>query len=653
MTTHARDQRTVRLQKAEAWQQLLGYTYAKHYDRTHTALQAITVCEREPLRPVEAVTADCHDAARVCGRITQMREMGKLAFLRLQDASGSLQICLNGEVLGDTMPQMLRLLDMGDFCGFGGEFFITRKGEPTLMARTITPLSKALLPLPEKFHGLTDTEASYRQRYLDLLSNEDTYARFQLRSKVIRTIRRFLDERDFTEIETRTLGLQTGGALARVFETHHNALDTPMVLRIALEIDHKLAMTGRFERVYEIGKCFRNEGTDPSHLQEFTMLEWYAAYKDMHWSMQEMQRLFHTLLDECLGTRQFTVLDKQGQPVLIDASAAFPQVNFAELLLVHAGLDIFSASDETVRTMAVEQYHLPANEAEKTSRANLLDYIYKKSARPHLVQPTYVMHYPTELKPLARPNGDGTSECYQLVLAGWEIMNAYGELIDPRTQRQLLEEQAAAKDAGDEEAMEVNEEFLTAMEHGMPPMTGFGMGIDRLVALLTTQPNLRDVVLFPMMKEDKPPLSHREAEEAYRRKKVVVIADPSKPLGSMANALAQLGISIGGHSHQPLFHANTLEDADGQVHYTDCFYGMVNLAGTQEDMHHFLDACYRANIQVFDFSQIMRQAHTDRQMREGYHAQKTHEIDYYAVGALVPADFEREFLSTLSLYGAA
>ncbi len=291
--------------------------------------------------------------------------------------------------------------------------------------------------------------------------------------------------------------------MARVFETHHNALDHDFVLRISLELEHKMLLAGRFERVFEIGKCFRNEGIDPSHLQEFTLLEWYAAYADLSDNMDWTQEMIQSVVEKTLRSSVCTVLDKNDKPVEIDWAGEWPRVKFEDLVHEYTKIKIKTATIKELRAYAETKCELDPKEGAKMGRGNLLDHIYKKKVRPLLIQPTFVMDWPTALKPLARPNGDGTSNSYQLLVAGWEVVNSYGELIDPRVQRELLEDQSAAKAAGDEEAMEVDEEFLTAMEHGLPPMTGFGMGIDRFVALITGQPNLRDVVLHPLLRPEE------------------------------------------------------------------------------------------------------------------------------------------------------
>lgn len=489
--------------KIAAWEEA-GFTpYAQTFERTYTANESHDFCKKTKLREASEILAAPKVQAKICGRIMNFRTMGKLSFLKIRDVSGDFQICLMKNIFGDQLKQFEKLLDLGDFCGFEGEFFMTKHGEPTLLATQVIPLTKALRPLPEKFHGLADKESCYRQRYLDLLTNEETFQRFQIRSNVIRMIREFLYSKHFTEVETRTLQAQAGGAMAKVFTTYHNALDHEFVLRISLELEHKMLLAGRFERVFEIGKCFRNEGIDPSHLQEFTLLEWYAAYADINDNMNWTQEMIQEIIPKVLGSSKCSVLDKNEKSVEIDWSGTWNRIKFGDLLKQYAKIDMEKITIEELRIYAVKNCELGGDEAKKMGRGNLLDHIYKKTARPYLIQPTFVTDWPTDLKPLARPNTDGTSDVYQLLVAGWEIVNSYGELIDPRIQRKLLEDQASAKSAGDEEAMEVDEEFLTAMEQGFPPMTGFGMGIDRFIALITGQPNLRDVVLFPLMRPEE------------------------------------------------------------------------------------------------------------------------------------------------------
>ncbi len=485
--------------------------------KTHSCLSAQQQAEQKGMRNIEEIQAGNSSAPvvyTVAGRMMLFRSMGKLAFAHIQDESGRMQICFQRDmfVISKTLPLdssaedvsplkiVEKLFDLGDFIGVTGEMFRTHHGEITLFVKEVTFLSKAIRALPEKFHGLSDREMCYRERNLDLLTNTETFQRFRLRSHVIREIREFFYEKDFLELETRILQPQAGGAMAQVFTTHHNALNHDFVLRIALELDLKMAMGGGFERVFEIGKNFRNEGIDPSHLQEFTMCEWYASYQNLYTNKQWTQELFQRIAKNCFGNTPVVLKNTMGEEVLIDFLAPFAEERFPDLLQKHAGLNMYTASDEEVRKVA---QLVGVEKISGVGRANLLDDIYKKTARPKLVLPTFVFDYPEALKPLARPKGDGTAECFQLVINGWEVVNSYGELIDPQLQRRLLEAQSSIKAGGDADAMELDESFLKAMEHGFPPMTGSGFGIDRLVALFTGQSNLRDTVLFPTMKPEK------------------------------------------------------------------------------------------------------------------------------------------------------
>jgi lysyl-tRNA synthetase class 2 len=303
------------------------------------------------------------------------------------------------------------------------------------------------------------------------------------------------------EIETPILQSQAGGAMARTFNTHHNDYDMDMVMRISLELEHKMMMVAGYNRIYEIGKNFRNEGSDPTHIQEFTMIEWYAAFETLATNMQWTQELIQELARDIAGKTTFMMRDKHDNPVEIDLGGQWPAVRFDDLLRQNAGIDFVTATNDEIWAKAKE-FGATNEELARMARPSQLDYIYKKSSRNNIVQPTFVTNYPGELKPLAQQNADGTAEIAQLIIGGAEITNQYAELVNPVTQRTLLESQSDAKAAGDDEAMEIDERFLTAMEHGMPPMTGFGMGIDRLVAILTEQDNLRDVIFYPIMRPE-------------------------------------------------------------------------------------------------------------------------------------------------------
>lgn len=436
----------------------------------------------------------------IAGRVMIIRGQGAILFIVLQDGIHRLQAVLKKDVLEESVFNLfVDTVDNGDFISVTGSLFTTNRGEESLLISDWAMATKALLPLPDKWHGLQDVEETYRKRYLDMVMDTTVYSRFVVRANVIRAIRQFLDSKNFLEIETPILQNQAGGAMAKVFNTFHNAYDMPMVLRIALELDHKILTVGGYERVYEIGKNFRNEGSDPTHIQEFTMIEWYAAYQTLETNIEWTQDLLQGIARDVIGKTSFTVYDKEGEACEVHFDGVWPRVSFKDLVLEHAGIDITTITLDEARTHAMK-WGMPEEEARVVSRGNLLDHIYKKSARGTIINPTFVTDFPGDLKPLAQQNPDGTARVAQLVIAGAEITNQYAELVDPTAERALLTAQACAKEGGDAEAMDIDERFLTAMEHGMPPMTGFGMGIDRLVAILTEQKNLRDVIFFPIMK---------------------------------------------------------------------------------------------------------------------------------------------------------
>jgi len=436
----------------------------------------------------------------LAGRIMSIRGQGAIVFVTMHDGTAHFQALFKKDVIdAEKFELFSQAVDIGDFVEVSGTFFVTKRGEKTLEAHDWRMLSKSLRPLPEKWHGLENIEEIYRSRYLDLVMDQEAHELFITRAKIIKAIREYLDKKNLLEVETPILQNQAGGAMAKVFETYHNDYAMDMVLRIALELDHKKIMTGGYEGVYEIGKCFRNEGSDPTHMQEFTMLEWYAAYKNLEDNMTWTEEMIKRIAFEVIGKKVFKVFDKEGKETEVNFDIVWPKVKFGDLVKENAGVDIASITLKEARSQA-KKWGMSEEEAGKTGRANLLDFIYKKSSRGKIVNPTFVIDFPGELKPLAQQNKDGTASVAQLVIAGAEITNQYAELVDPILERELLIAQSKAKEGGDEEAMEVDESFLRAMEHGMPPMTGFGMGIDRLCAILCERKNLRDVVFFPIMK---------------------------------------------------------------------------------------------------------------------------------------------------------
>ncbi len=483
--------RQVRIEKLEQVRAAGMHPYDTASKRTHTIQQILNDFAQNEKEGTEIILA---------GRSMAVRGQGAIMFVPIFDGTETIQAVFKQDVISADLFQLFsETIDIADFIEVTGTLFTTERGAQSILVKSWNMLSKALQPLPDKWHGLQDTDESYRKRYIDILMNPETRDRFVMRSRVITAIRKYFNDRDFMEVETPILQNQAGGAMARTFTTHHNDYDMDMVLRIALEIEHKMVMVGGYPRIYEINKNFRNEGSDPTHIQEFTMMEWYAAYETLEQNMMWTEELLRHLARDIVGKTVFTVYDKEGKGVEVDFDSVWERKRFDVLLKEKTGLDMQTASDEEVRSMA-EKWGMDAKESVTTSRANILDFIFKKSVRLAITHPTFITNYPSDLKPLAQQNADGTAEVAQLIIGGAEITNQYAELIDPLVQRSLLERQADAKAGGDDEAMEVNEAFLTAMEHGMPPMTGFGMGIDRLVAIFANQKNIRDVVLFPIMK---------------------------------------------------------------------------------------------------------------------------------------------------------
>ena len=432
----------------------------------------------------------------VAGRIMSWRDMGKAAFMDLRDSTGRIQLYVKIDMLGEEAYRSLTAsLDIGDIVGVTGEAFRTRRGEISVKADSVVILSKSLLPLPEKYHGLKDTDARYRQRYLDLIVNPEVKDAFVKRSKVITAIREYLDGKSFLEVETPVLHTQAGGASARPFITHHNTLDIDMYLRIALELHLKRLIVGGFERVYEIGRVFRNEGMDTRHNPEFTELELYQAFTDFEGMMNLTEDMVRTVAHKVLGTGK---VERDG--VEIDLDKPFARISMVEAVQKYAGVDFTQVETlEQARTLARE-HHIEYEERHK--KGDILNLFFETYCEDKLVQPTFLTGHPVDISPLAKRCKEAPeyTERFELFICGAEYANAFSELNDPIDQRARFEAQAALKAAGDDEACDVDEDFLTALEYGLPPTGGMGMGVDRLVMLLTGVSSIRDVLLFPTMK---------------------------------------------------------------------------------------------------------------------------------------------------------
>lgn len=437
---------------------------------------------------------------KIAGRITLMRKMGKLSFVTISDIYGSMQIALKKDLLGKEYDFFKKGFNIGDFMGVVGEVFTTKTGEKTVRASSIYFLGKALKPLPEKFHGIKDVDSCYRQRYLDLIMNNDTKDRFLLKFNFMREVRRYLEDNGYIEIETPVLIDHPSGATAKPFVSHHNALDMDVYLSIAPETYLKRAIVGGFNKVFEFARCFRNEGMDTTHLQDFTMLEGYCAYYNYKDNMVFLKNMLVSVITKLFTEPRITIGDR-----VIDFAGDWRVVTFRELILGDCGIDIgdYQTAEELLEEIERREIILESEtDIHLLGRGNLIDQLYKKVSRPRIIEPTFLIEHPVALSPLARANDDNGEvvDRFQLIINGAEVINAYSELVDPVDQRNRLMEQAKLKAGGDEEAMVMDNEYITAMEYGMPPISGWGIGVDRILQVLTGQDNIRDLVLFPLVR---------------------------------------------------------------------------------------------------------------------------------------------------------
>jgi lysyl-tRNA synthetase class 2 len=489
-----------RREKRAALEALGVQPFAYRYDRSHTASEALATYRDE--------MGETGPRVRVAGRLDHLSSHGKTTFGHLEDPSGRIQVYFRRDALGQSYD-LVELLDLDDHIGVEGTLFRTKKGEVTVKADTLTMLAKSLRPLPRgktqtgpegtvTFGGLTDSELRYRQRYADLAVHPDVRQIFVLRARAIAFIRRFLDERGFLEVETPILQPLYGGAAAQPFVTHHNALDMPLYLRIADELYLKRLLVGGIERVYEIGHDFRNEGMDRTHNPEFTMLELYQAYADYNDMMSLTEALMSGVVEHCLGT---TILDRDGRR--LDFTPPFRRVTFIEGVRERTGLDLRTAGEAEMRAVLLKANADP-EVISALAGGRLQDEVFKTFVEPHLIQPTFVIDYPKALSPLAKEhrNDPSLTERFELFVGGRELVNAFSELNDPDDQRRRFEDQVRQRAAGNQEAHSYDADYIRALEYGMPPAGGLGLGIDRLMMLIADKPSIRDVIIFPAMRPE-------------------------------------------------------------------------------------------------------------------------------------------------------
>lgn len=478
----------VRLEKEEKLKELGISVHPERYEITHSLKDA---------RNLE----DGVKNVRLAGRVMSKRKMGKISFMDLRDIEGKIQLVFKRDDIGEETYKLLHsTVDIGDFIGVEGEIFTTQAGEKSIQVLSYEFLGKALRPLPEKFHGISNQEMLYRERHLDLIMNDETKKRFLLRSKFIKLMREFLWEKGFIEVDTPVLQNTPSGATARPFITHHNTYDADVYLRISPELTLKKLVVGGFTNVFEIARDFRNEGISVNHLQDFTMVEGYSAYYNYKDNMKLMREMITYIIGNLFdGNLKVNISGTE-----IDFGDEWDEVSFRDLLIKDCGIDIndYPTAKELLAEIRNRGIQLEDENIENLGRGNLIDLLYKKVSRPYIIKPTFLTGHPIDLSPLARSNDDDPSitDRFQLIVNGQEIINGYSELVDSQEQEKRFIEQNTLKENGDEEAMSIDHEYIKAMEYGMPPISGWGLGIDRFLQFLTSSYNIRDVVLYPLLK---------------------------------------------------------------------------------------------------------------------------------------------------------
>ncbi len=521
------DEMQMRIEKSQRIKHMGIPIYPESYDK-ECKISTLLSRQNETFRSVEEVITDSKKEVSIAGRIVLFRSFWKIAFAHLQDDSGRIQIMFSRDNchihVGNERKAWLqewteelsafkfieKLVDLGDFIGIKGELFHTHKGELTVFASEFSFLGKALRPLPEKFHGINDDELKYRERYLDLISSPENMDRFIFRSRFIRTLREFYWKEWFHEIEWQVLTNAATGAAAKPYITHQDALDIDVFLRISHEIPLKLMNIAGMEKIFELWKAFRNEWQDPSHLPEHLHLEHNCSYWTYQDNMAFTEKMFDYLFDTLKLERKRKILNKQNELVDVDFTTPWERIDYIEMVKQDTGIDVSKYGNVEVLRKDIKDRGIEIEWMDSMGLTTLIDYLYKKMCRPKLIHPTFLYNYPIILKPFARRNDEHRehADAFQLVINGWELVNSDSELVDPIDQAHRFSEWEAAAKAWDEEAMTGDAEFVRAMEYGMPPISWWGMGVDRLIALLTTQNNLRDVILFPLMRPKNEIINH-------------------------------------------------------------------------------------------------------------------------------------------------
>jgi len=584
---------------------------------------------------------------RTAGRIISSKSHGKLTFAKLRDHSGDLQVCFMRDLIKfNTGREILESIEIAgeeksaykiaekfcqvwDYIGVKWDLFETKHGELTLFVDELQILSKAVRPLPEKWHGIKDQEAIYRQRYLDLIMNDESFERFQFRSKLIKAVREFYWQHDFTEIETPILWNSASWAAAQPFITHHNDFDDDFFLRIAPEIGLKMATVWRFERVFEMGKNFRNEGSDPSHMQEFSVFEHYAAYWNFEDNMKFTEDMFDHIFDSLWLERKREIIDKDGNARIVDFTTPWAKIDYIAGVEEKSWIDIskYTSEDEQILRDDIKSAGYTWEGMETQGTTTMIDYLYKKVLRPWITGPAFVYNYPKTMQPLARES-DSTEnivEQFQLVLNGWEVLKAYSELVDPKIQKENFDAQSGALESGDEEATSGDDDFVLAMEYGMPCQSGWGMGIDRIVSLLSGQENLRDVVLFPLMKSDDNQSKNQKTQLAVS----VLNSGANLESWQELNTIAHLSASFAARWWKQLFEMDSATTSDGENIPMNIQHAiMIKQIENNKKIQELYSVAKNGGLAVVPFTREMLETSDDTFVSQNTQTKKLEEVEY-------------------------
>ena len=610
--------------------------------------------ENEKLKEVESLMTDGATwDYKTAWRIITFKSHGKLAFAKLRDFSGDIQICfVKDKVAFNTWKENVlkltieweekdaykiaeKFIHVGDYVWVTWDLFVTKHWELTIFVKEFQILAKAVRPLPEKWHGVTDEETIYRQRYLDLIMNQESYDRFLLRSKFVDSLRDFYKKYQFVEIETPVLGNSASGAAAKPFITHHNDYNEDFFLRISPETALKKATVGRFERVVEFVKNFRNEGSDPSHMQEFSAIEHYSAWWNFEDNMKFTQDMFDHMFEMLGLSKKLSIKDKEWNTREVDFTTPWKKIDYIEWVKKESGIDIskYTQWEETLLREDIQKAGIMIEGVEKMGLTTMIDYLYKKALRPKIVWPAFVYNYPKTMQPLARQSDENSNivEQFQVVVNGWEIVKAYSELIDPEIQRKNFADQGDALARGDEEATSADEDFVVAMEYGMPPQSGWGMGIDRVVSLLTGQENLRDVVLFPLMKSEK---NQSEAKKSHITKVAVVLINKWANLERWQelNTVAHLNASFAAREGKSLFMQDAVTTKDGADIKLNIQHAiMIKQIESNQKLIETIARCRSVGLHVVEFTREMLSTTDDRKVRDATLIKDLQDVEFLGI----------------------